>query len=205
MKKLSIAAFLVAILPLTIGATSSDIENVKEDKQAMTNKLFLMDKAENYTNTPDLFAKRVNEISQNLDIPADWLMGLMDSESGFDPKRKNMKGSGAQGLIQWTRATLRAYNIKKLPETPIEQLNYVEAYLTDQKKRYGQFHSFTTLKLAVLYPVAMKKRSDYVLYESPFLDYHQNEGLDTNKDGKVTVADIEQKMKAAYPKMYELN
>lgn len=205
MKKLSIAAFLVAILPLTIGAISADIEDAKEDKQAMANTLFLMDKATNFTDSPNLFAKRVNEISKNLDIPADWLMGLMHSESGFDPKIKNRKGSGAKGLIQWTQATLRAYGIKTLPKTPLEQLDYVEAYLTDQKKRYGSFKSFTTLKLAVLYPVAMKKRSNYVLYESPFLDYHQNEGLDTNKDGKVTVADIERKMKADYPEMYELN
>ncbi|MGB1204332.1 MAG: phage tail tip lysozyme [Chitinophagales bacterium] len=205
MKKLSIAAFLLAILPLTIGAISADVEDAKEDKKAMVNTLFLMDKAENYTKTPGLFAKRINEIGQNLDIPADWLMGLIHSESGFDPNVKNMKGSGAKGLIQWTKATLRAYNIKKLPKTPLEQLDYVEAYLADQKKRYGSFKNFTTLKLAVLYPVAMKKKNSYVLFESPFLDYHQNEGLDTNKDGKVTVADIEQKMKATYPEMYELN
>ena len=92
MKKLSIAAFLVAILPLTIGAISADVEEVKKDKQAMANTLFLMDKAANYTDAPELFAKKVTEISQNLDIPADWLMGLMHSESGFDPKRKNKKG-----------------------------------------------------------------------------------------------------------------
>ena len=68
MKKLSIAAFLVAILPLTIGAISADIEDAKEDKQAMANTLFLMDKATNFTDSPNLFAKRVNEISKNLDI-----------------------------------------------------------------------------------------------------------------------------------------
>ncbi len=138
-------------------------------------------------------------------MPPEWLMGLMHSESGFNPSLANLKGSGAKGLIQWTKPTLKSLGVQKLPKSPLHQLDYVEQYLTRMKKSRGEFSNFTDLKLSVLYPIAVGKQKDYTLYESPFLAYHQNSGLDVNKDGKVTVEDIERKMQKDYPTVYIYN
>lgn len=164
--------------------------------------LYLADRAAEHITDMVTFQKKVNGIADALQIPADWVMALIDSESSFNPQKKNAKGSGAKGLIQMMPIIYEDLGIKKVPTSPFKQLDYAKRYLLEKKEQYGKFQTLTDLKLAVLYPYAIGKPNWYVLFEKPSKAYRQNRGLDLNKDGKISVSDIRDKMKKSYSKVY---
>ena len=164
---------------------------------------YLMYKAKEYIPAAESFTLEVEKTAQKLNLRTEWLMALIDSESEFNMLGKNRKGSGAFGLLQWMPSTFEEMDIDKVSTSPLRQLKYVEQYLNLQQKRFGNFDNFTDLKLSVLYPRAVNKSNNFVLYQKPNRAYYQNKGLDWNKDGRVTVGDIEGKMKRRYPKVYQ--
>lgn len=168
-------------------------------------RLYLMDKASLYVPDENSFQKKVEEISQMLGVRPEWLMAVMYSESKFDASVLNHKGSGATGLIQFMPATASDMNIslQRLGRmTHLQQLEYVYMYLQKARERYGDYDSLTDLYLAVLYPKARKQEYCYTLYANPTKAYTQNRGLDENKDGRVTISDIDRRMKRLYPTAY---
>ena len=48
--------------------------------------------------------------------------------------------------------------------------------------------------MAVLWPAAVGKKEDYVLFEAGTAAYRQNDGLDLNEDGAITKAEATQKV-----------
>ncbi len=167
--------------------------------------LYLMDKASLYVEDERLFKHKVKEIAAQLQIPPSWLMSVMYSESRFDASVLNHKGSGATGLIQFMPATATDLNVsvqrlKKMTHT--QQLEYVYLYLEQVRERYGEYDSLTDLYLAILYPKARKQDICYTLYAKPSQSYLQNSGLDKDKDGRVTVSDIDRHMEKLYPFAY---
>lgn len=169
--------------------------------------LYLIDQAETYTQNPTDFEQKVREVAAKLYIPAEWLMSVMHSESRFDASVANHKGSGATGLIQFMPSTAKDFNttVEKLRNmNHVEQLDYVYAYLDAKRQQYGDYQSLTELYLAILYPAALADKEDYCfsLYSKGSTAYKQNVGLDINKDGNVTVLDIDRRMKALYPTAY---
>lgn len=167
-----------------------------------TPSLYLLDKAQKHIEEPHLFAQKVRKIAAKLEIPPEWIMAIIHSESNFKANRKNMKGSGAKGLIQFMPKTCKSLGMKKFPESAIAQLEFVYKYFQKCKKQRGEFRNLTDLKLSVLYPKAMGKADNYVLYQKPSIAYRQNKGLDKNRDGVVTVADVETYMKGSYAVLY---
>lgn len=168
-------------------------------------KLYLMDKAGKYVFEEKEFEKKVRKIAEKLDVEASWLMAVMYSESQFNSSVKNFKGSGATGLIQFMPFTARELKVsirdlKKM--TPVKQLDYVYKYLDRVKARHGFYQSLTDLYLAILYPKAINRSMGYVLYAKPSITYKQNSGLDVNKDGKVTVKDIDLRMRKKFKTAY---
>lgn len=168
-------------------------------------RLYLMDKASLYVSDEDSFERKVKEISDMLGVRAEWLMAVMYSESKFDAQVLNHRGSGATGLIQFMPATASEMNVslQRLGRmTHLQQLEYVYMYLQTARERYGNYDSLTDLYLAILYPRARKQEYCYTLYAKPTRAYTQNRGLDENKDGRVTISDIDRRMKRLYPTAY---
>ncbi len=219
MKKRLLTATLGALLPITAAVNApsltqdalgtaeenivSALPKVINNEIAHVNGLYLIKKAAKFADSPVAFAEKVNDIAQRLDIPSSWLMALIDSESGFNTTLKNRRGSGAVGLIQFMPSTYKRLGISDPSFDILDQLDYVEAYLQDHIDRRGKIRSFTDLKLCVLYPAAVGKNNEYVLYYDPSIAYRQNSGLDMDDNGEVTVADIEVKMQSSYPGAYD--
>lgn len=133
------------------------------------------------------FKERVLWIEQDLGVPADALMACMAWESGesFSPKKKNLAGSGATGLIQFMPSTAKALDTttsELAKMTAEDQLNYVWKYFAPFK---GKLNNLGDVYMAILWPKGVGQSDDYVLFDKG-VAYRQNAGLDKNKDGKVT-------------------
>jgi hypothetical protein len=149
------------------------------------------------------FNTKVVDIAKDLEAdPAD-LMAVMKFETGgeLSSKTKNRAGSGATGLIQFMPATAKELTgasskeaaIKILEDmTPTQQLDYVKKHLAPFK---GKLNSLDDVYMAVLYPKAVGKDSDYALFKEGTKAYWQNRGLDIDRDGVITKAEAASKVK----------
>ncbi len=179
--------------------------NMKDEYRTKTGGLYLLDQAKMYVYNVNAFEQKVREVSRKLGVAPEWLMAVMHSESRFDASVKNRLGSGATGLIQFMPATAKDLEItvnKLRNMNHVEQLDFVYDYLNEKRKRYRNFDSLTDLYLAILYPKALSGEFCYTLYAKPSKAYQMNSGLDEDKDGRVTVADIDRRMKRVYPTAY---
>jgi hypothetical protein len=94
--------------------------------------------------------------------------------------------------------------LKKM--TALEQLDYVEDYFKLMSKSYERkYETLTDFYLAVLEPAAIGEEACYTLYVKPAKDYTRNEILDENNDGKVSLQDIEKRMKRMFPTAFALS
>jgi hypothetical protein len=141
----------------------------------------------------EAFDAKVQSISRALGINPNWLMQAMFQESGLDSTAVNPI-SKAVGLIQFMPATATGLGtstdaLRKMSN--IEQLNYVQKYLSTYK---GKIKSFVDLYMCIFFPVAIGKPGDFVL-ETRNLSAEkiakQNGIYDLNKDGKITKAEVE--------------
>jgi hypothetical protein len=133
------------------------------------------------------FLTKVDRISSSLGIDPNWLMAVMAFESGgtFSPSVPNAAGSSGVGLIQFTKST--GYDLNKLAKmTAEDQLDKVAEYLEPYQGKLG---SLSDLYMSVLWPQAIGKPDDYVLFSSPSIQYQQNSALDVDGKGAVTKAD----------------
>ncbi|MEL6589536.1 MAG: transglycosylase SLT domain-containing protein [Bacteroidota bacterium] len=177
----------------------------KERTLKRSNELYLLDKAAEHIEDLSAFEAKVRELSEMLNIPPEWLMAVMYAESAFDPGVANHQGSGAVGLIQFMPATAESMAVS--PErlkrmNAVQQLEYVYLYLQQIRERYGEFESLTDLYLSILYPKARKQDYCYTLYAKPTIAYRQNSVLDEDQDGRVTITDIDRRMKRLFPTAY---
>ncbi len=187
------------LLNVSNKAPTSVIETVAEPT------LYLLDQAEKFVYNSDAFEEKVREVAADLQVAPEWLMAVMHAESRFDASVSNHKGSGATGLIQWMPATAKDFNItvEKLRNmNHIEQLDFVYQYLDAKRKKHRQYENLTDLYLAILYPRALEEEYCFSLYEKPSTAYKMNSGLDEDKDGRVTVQDIDKFVKRIYPTAY---
>ena len=134
------------------------------------------------------FKAKVVRISADLGCEPDDLMACMAFESGetFSPSVRNAAGSGATGLIQFmpSTATLLGTTTAALARmTPEQQLDYVAKYFRPYK---GRLKTIEDVYMAILWPAAIGKPSDHVLFKAPGKTYAQNRGLDRDGDGRVT-------------------
>jgi len=203
------ASLLIMIVILTNGFTYALLnwnkELVPTEKVEKTSSLYLMNKASTYVHDVEKFEDKVRKVSKKLSIPPEWLMSVMYSESKFDASVSNVKGSGATGLIQWMPSTAKDFDITVAKLRNLnhnEQLDFVYKYMNRVRKKYGQFKNLTEVYLAILYPKAIGEDFCYTLYASPSKSYTMNTILDENKDGRVTVKDIDDRMKRIFRTAY---
>lgn len=142
------------------------------------------------------FLEKVKQIAKRLNCNYKDLIGLMNSESGLNPKARN-KRSRATGLIQFMPATARELGttvdaIRNM--SAIEQLDYVEKYLAKAKKiRFGSREKLDAGELyALTYLPARANRN--VLATSNEKYYKWNKGLDLNGDGRITKQELAQRV-----------
>jgi hypothetical protein len=144
----------------------------------------------------DDFVKKVKNVSLLLGVDPNWLMQVMYNESGLNPAAINPY-SDAIGLIQFmpdTAANLGTSTDDLLQMSNVEQLDYVYKYL----KGYAhKLDSYIDLYFSVFFPLAIGKPLDWVFQAnklSASLIAKQNSIFDLNKDGTLTVAEVQQAM-----------
>jgi hypothetical protein len=139
------------------------------------------------------FLVGIYEIASDLDIKPDDLMAVMAFESWIDPAAVN-RISGATGLIQFMPSTARSLGTTTealARMSAIEQLDYVFAYL---RPFIGRMNTLSDIYMAILWPAAVGKPDDYVLWTQGSVQYRQNSGLDINGDGKITKGEAVQRI-----------
>lgn len=135
---------------------------------------------ERYGQVDQKFKDKAAGVAKALGIDPDDLMAVMAFESYFGPSQKNMGGSPAIGLIQFTPDTAAELNtsLEKLEKmSGVEQLDYVFGYLYFDKENLKDLGD---IYMRVFCPEAVGMGEGYVLY-SEGEPYNQNKGLD--KDG----------------------
>lgn len=161
-----------------------------------------------HNNVTREFCLEVIAICKRLGIPnPDWLMGCMAFETGprlrFKPNARNLAGSSGTGLIMFMATTARALGttVEALAKmTQAEQLVYVEKYF---KPYSGKLKTFEDVYMAILWPAAIGKPLDHVLFRRGSLAYTQNVGLDVNGDGVITKEEASAKAREALNMGYE--
>jgi Transglycosylase SLT domain len=140
------------------------------------------------TKNQQAFGEKVISISADMDIMPEWLMVVMNNESGVNSTAHNPNGS-ATGLIQFTEATandLGTSTAALASMTNVEQLDYVKKYFT----KYGynkRINDVSDTYLAVFFPIALLKGEEYVF---PKWASDANPIFDINKDGQLTKAEF---------------
>jgi hypothetical protein len=142
-------------------------------------------------NTGPEFKDKVAHIAERLGTNPNFLMAVMSFESGgtFSPSVPNQAGSGAVGLIQFMPATAKALGTTTgalAQMSPEAQLDFVEKYYRPFR---GRLSTIEDAYMAVLFPKAVGKGKDFVLFRKRSVAFNQNRGLDIDGDGRITVFD----------------
>jgi hypothetical protein len=159
------------------------------------------------------FTKGITELAKKYNVPEDYLYAVMGFETGgtFSPSVKNKEGSGATGLIQFMPETAKGLGtstdaLSKMTRT--EQLKYVDKYFGGTLNKGG---SLSDVYMSVLFPAAVGKPNDFVLFGKGAMSgytgtaYDQNIGLDLNKDGSVTKEEASKKVREYLPKTSQIS
>ena len=136
--------------------------------------------------TPEFRAK-VRSISASIGCAPSHLMACMAFETGrtFAPWVRN-PGSSATGLLQFMESTAQGLGTSTAAlagMSAVEQLDYVWSYLRPYTGRLG---TLADLYAAILWPAAVGKPDDYVVFADKSAAYAANKGLDVDHDGAVT-------------------
>lgn len=142
---------------------------------------------------PD-FKKKLEKVAGALGVKSSDLMAIFKQESGVNPQAVNSM-SGATGLIQFMPDTARRLgtttdDLKNMDG--VQQLDYVYKYFKMTGVGNGDLGD---LYMAVFMPKYVGYPPETVLGQSGAEGfsgkvYAQNKGLDRNKDGAITVADV---------------
>lgn len=135
------------------------------------------------------FAKEVYRLSKKYNINPSHLLGLIASESGFDPKADN--GTHV-GLIQFSKESA-----KLVGSSQAEILNMNRAQQMKLVEKYFDYWGLPKgagpgqLYMSVFLPSYTNKASDYVVAKKGEAWYDDNVGLDVNQDGVITSSDLD--------------
>lgn len=135
------------------------------------------------------FLSEVKRVAKKYGIKEGDLLGLIASESGFNPAAGEI--GGHVGLIQFSASSARSVGttqaaLKRMSRA--EQMKYVDKYFENWNLKKGA--SAGQLYATVFAPAYASGDPNKVLYSSPSIEYRSNVPLDSNKDGKITVAEI---------------
>lgn len=138
------------------------------------------------------FMAELRNVAGRLGINPDWLMGVMEKESGLDPAAVN-RSSGATGLIQFMPATATSLGTSTAALKTMSgkgQLAYVEKYL---RPYIGRMRRYEDVYMAVFFPAGLGKADDWVIQASGLsasVVARNNPAIDLNGDLRLTVAEF---------------
>lgn len=134
-----------------------------------------------------------------------WLMACIAFETAgtFDPTKQNNAGAKYFGLIQFGDMAAKDLGtttaaLIKLPQ--LQQLDWVFAYFDMWAKRGKKCTQLEDFYLTIFFPAAVGRTADTVIFRKDVdpKAYSQNAGLDLNKDGVITVGEINERIYAMY-------
>jgi len=145
------------------------------------------------------FKEKLLTISYNLGHDPNKLMAVMAQETGnkFTANVKN--GLGAVGLIQFTDIAVTAINnafgtsytdATLIKMTATEQLSVVEQYFSIPLLKNKSFKTIEDYALANIWPAAMGKSLDAVIWTTGSTHYTNHKSMDKDNNGKITVGEI---------------
>ena len=185
-------------MPSTAKAPNIDFAKFEETKKQQS-KLNFNDNTLAYNENG--FLDGVKAVARNINCNYKDLLAVINAECGFKHHKPNKK-SGAVGLIQFMPKTAKRLgtSTEELSNmSATDQLVYVEKFLKRCKKTYG-FSENAKLSGADLYSLvflpARAKRNVLCSKGETNKDgkaikfYDWNKGMDLDKDGKITKAEI---------------
>ncbi|MBR1616754.1 transglycosylase SLT domain-containing protein [bacterium] len=140
------------------------------------------------------FCAKLTQICKEINCDPNDLLGMMQSESGLNPKAYNPNG-GASGLIQFMPSTAKSLGTTTealRSMSAIQQLDYVKTYFMNwkgsrtDKLTAGDLYSYCFL------PAVAGNEVLCTTTDSLSWAYKANSGFDTNKDGKITKTELTQ-------------
>lgn len=150
----------------------------------------------------------IKERSLSLSLDPNWIIFLMDIESGLDPYAIN--SYGCFSYIQFcpdnhtsNSKTINGINyqfsdLKQM--SPNQLMNISFDYIKQQQRIYGRFYDYYNLYFSILYPLAINKPDSYII------NTKTNDIFDLNNNGEITVAEVKKyldnKIKQRVPKEY---
>jgi hypothetical protein len=143
------------------------------------------------------FLPRLVDVATALETDPNFLLTVMQIESGINPQARNPSG-GATGLIQFMPDTARDLGtttdaLRRMSDE--EQLEYVLRYYAAYR---GRLRSAGDCYMATFYPAKLGSPDSEVISTEGHRVYDQNAGLDVDHDGRLTVGDVKSKAEAAY-------
>ena len=143
------------------------------------------------------FIKELEAIARRMKTRPEWVLALMGFETGgtYEPCKKNFVD--ATGLIQFIPSTARGLGTSTAQlcnMSRIEQLKWVEKYFRPFK---GKMNSLENTYAAVLTGRTGWGRG--AVWRSPTIQYRQNNGLDINRDGAITMQEASAKVRQYLP------
>jgi hypothetical protein len=136
----------------------------------------------------EALSNKIIEVAKKHNIEPSKLEQLMMFESGgtLDPTKKSGTSS-ARGLIQFMPKTLKSLGSsteEAINMTALEQMELVDQYFT--KNLRTDKPTANDVYMSILYPAAVGKDDQYVLFKEGTKEYKANKGLDKNNDGNIT-------------------
>ena len=148
------------------------------------------------------FVSKVIDISYKLGIDPNWLMAIMELETGGKFTASVTNSLGYTGLIQFSETSAKSLGTttaKLRNMTAVEQLDYVYRYFLPHKPKLD---SYTNTYLQVFFPVAVGKGDDFLIQANGLSATkvgNANKGLDANKDGVIYVWEVKKALLSRLP------
>lgn len=176
---------------ISITSMLEDIENTVVKQEVLYNVKKKILAAVNKLPDKEPFLKEINAIGKDLGVQPSLLLVKFYIESRIDPTQRN-EDTNASGIFQLMPIGMpdgmTPSQFRKLTAT--QQLKYYREYITPYKKHLKDAE-IEDLYLLGLYPKAVVSNpKPEIIFQSPSKFYTQNNGLDYNKDGKITRRDI---------------
>ena len=171
---------------------SDPTNSFQEDQQA--DKSFSIDFTKislpDYVMRDVEFINEVEKVSNKYNMHPHFLLAAIAFETGgtYNPSIRNAS-SGATGLIQFIRSTAKSLgtNTNTLSSmSRTEQMKYVDRYFKSVGLDKIENPSFGDVYMSILWPKAVGKPDNTVLFSKGTKAYRQNRGLDLNSDGNIT-------------------
>ena len=144
---------------------------ITHNNEALVKDFIYENEINTYVHDMDKFKKLIITYSNELEVPYEWFICAIKSESNFNPLASNSKGSGAIGFIQFMPFNYSSDEFDNLTKNQFinlgweQQLYYTFRYLknrVDSKNEKNIYvKNFTDFYMIIFYPEAVGKKDNF--------------------------------------------